>query len=163
MTDVPQNPQQAQAQSQNQPPQNPDQFATLVAALSTLQNQNHAPAKSEKTLDVIAFSGLGQNVQEDLEKFQIGLEAKFRVNADRYPSSESRVYYAFARTTERASSIVLDGVRTSKFADWQDLYAELELALGEVNPKFIASRRLLTLRQTHYTFIDFYFKFKLVA
>ena len=127
-------------------PQNQDQFAMLVAALQTLQNSNQAPTKSEKTADVPVFSGLGQNVQEDLKKFQIGLESKFRVNADRYSSPESRVYYAFARTTERASSIVLDGVRTSKFTDWQDLYAELELALGEADPEFTTSRRLLTLR-----------------
>lgn len=156
---------QPQPQSQPQPQlQNPDQFTQLLTALTAaLQYGQAPPARSEKTADVPAFSGAGAHVSDDLERFKIGLEAKFRVNADRYTTPESRVYYAFARTTDRATSIVQDNVRIGHYRDWTALIEELELALGDADPVFSASRRLLGLRQTHRPFSDFYPEFQLAA
>ena len=112
---------------------------------------------------VPVFTGTGAQVQENLERFKIELDSKFDVNADRYPTPKSRIHYAFARTAERAANIVLDGIREAKYKDWEDLVAELELALGDIDPEYTASRRLFSLRQTHRAFSDFYPEFKLAA
>jgi len=151
-------------------PQNPDQLSSLIATIAAALQQNQATpthtapsARSEKTIDIPTFSGVGPHVSEDLERFRIGLDVKFRVSADRYATRESRVYYAFARTTDRATGFVQNGVCSGRYADWQELVAHLELALGDADPIHTATKRLLGLRQTNRTFADFYPEFQLTA
>ncbi|KAF7502009.1 hypothetical protein GJ744_010502 [Endocarpon pusillum] len=102
-----------------EPPQDSQQsqLELLIAALSVLQNQNQTPVKSEKTADVPIFTGTDSYIQEDLERFKIGLDSKFKVNTDRYLTLESRIYYVFARITDRAASIILDSIRKEKYKD----------------------------------------------
>ncbi|KAF7511468.1 hypothetical protein GJ744_004657 [Endocarpon pusillum] len=109
----------AHPEPQPQPQQEQQSEMTmLAAAIASAFRHAQTPAKSEKTADVPAFTGTGSHVQEDLERFKIGLDSKFDVNSDRYSTPKSRIHYAFARTVDRAASIVLDGIKEGKYMDW---------------------------------------------
>jgi hypothetical protein len=120
-------------------------------------------SKSEKTPDVPPFSGVGNKVVDELENFTVALRLKFRINADRFPTAESRINYVFARTTERAAAIIQAKVDASDYSDWKQVIEDLQAALGNPDPKFSASKRLLAMRQTHHSFAEFFPEFRLVA
>ena len=159
------------------PPSTSDLLATLTEIVRAQQAQISATAaasrlpaapaafRTEKTPDILPFSGLGSadQIYEALEAFESALTLKFRINADRFPSADSRVFYTYARTTDLAHTQLTARVTQNEFADYTDLLDFLRSVFADPDPTFLAFRKLHALRQANKPFTEFFADFSRYA
>jgi len=139
------------------------QLLQAAAGGSAAAQPTTAPthAKSEKTPDVAVYDGLGGS--EPLDRFEAALKAKFKINADRFPMADARVNYAYGRLKGRAAEHCLVGFDQGTYADYTDVLAALREALGDPDPSYTYSIKLLALKQANRAFADHLYDFRALA
>jgi len=138
------------------------QMAALVAQLSQSQIATpRNPAKSERHPDPEPF--LGEN--GDLDRFTSQLYNKLRMNADRYPTEETKVGYAFSRLkgppAKAMEGFWSKGSTTIYTLD--EFVGNLERLYGNPHKKEHAVFEWLRLRQRNRRFTEFLAEFERLA
>ena len=135
----------------------------MFAEFMRIQATNTTPkSKSERTANPEIFSGDGRNTEithKKLESFITSLSLKMTLNADRYPTETSRIAYVFSRTTGTAQSYISAKITAGQYIDWHNIVQDLRNAFSDLDPEFLAQRKLIALRQTNYSFAEFFTEF----
>src|SRR5665213_679904 len=106
--------------------------------------------KSEKHPDPPIFSGSPTNWRE----FKTQLRVKLLINADRYPTTQSRLAYTVSRLQGNPLSIITPKIIRGVilFNDYEDLLESLDTAYDDPNIKIKAQRELRILKQRNREF-----------
>ena len=149
--------------SSSGPPREGPNFITLTTEqferLLTLRNPTDPsprPPRSEKLPDVLEYSG----EPDTLARFETELQTRFFVNADRYPTAESRIAYAYGRLRGRAADLCLHGLRTTGYGDYEDVVSVCRSAFEHSDPMFLHATRALDMKQRSRPFADFFAEFR---
>jgi len=117
--------------------------------------------KSEKHPDPKSFEGN----PKDLDRFTSQLHNKLRMNADRYPTEDQKVGYAFSRL-EGPAATAMEGFWTTGAClihSLADFNAHLARLYGDPNKKEHAANQWLQLRQGNHEFTTFLAEFEKLA
>ncbi|KAI6777575.1 uncharacterized protein J7T54_004871 [Emericellopsis cladophorae] len=116
---------------------------------------------SEKLPDPDKFEGS----RSDLRRFLHQVHAEMTANADRLPTTTSRLTYVAGRLTGKAYALILP--RTvfgiPQFSDYPELLTYLENAFGDPDRVQNAQNRLHQLRQRHQDFSTYFSEFQRLA
>jgi hypothetical protein len=145
------------------------QIAALVEHLrisnltptTSVSNPDPPRVKSERHPDPKPFEGDAK----DLDRFTSQLYNKLKMNADRYPTEEERVGYAFSRLDGTAAT-AMEGFWSQGSCSIHsivDFTAHLERLYGNPNKREHAANQWLVLRQGNREFTDFLSEFERLA
>lgn len=116
---------------------------------------------SERHPDPDKFDGSSQ----DLRRFTAQVSAKMTANADRFPTTTSRLIYVAGRLSGKAYDLILPRAPYGipQFTDYPELLRFLEAAYGDPDRIQNARNRLYTLRQGNKEFSSYFAEFERLA
>ena len=89
----------------------------------------------------------------------MSLSLKMTLNTDWYPTETSQIAYIFSHMTGTAQSYISAKIMAGQYIDWHNIIQDLQNTFSNLDPEFLAQRKLITLCQANCSFAEFFTEF----